>query len=295
MQLRLDVLVNSELAGVDDAHIKAGFNGVVQEHRVHCFANGVVAAERERNVARRRPKCASRARRFDSWNRLDEVDRVVVVLLNAGGDGQDVRVEDNVLRREADFFGEQFVGSLANADFVVDFDRLALLVERHDDDRRAIPAAELCAAQELLFAVFEADRVDDRLALQRLQAGFDNRPFAAVDHHRHGADVVFAGDEPQVFRHDGFAIEQSFVHVDIDDVRAAVDLRAGDFDGFLVLLVFDEPGEFSRTGDVGPLADHEEIAVGTQRKRPRTAEPHIRLGHDSLVRLACRGQRQPSR
>jgi hypothetical protein len=29
--------------------------------------------------------------------RLDEVDRVVVVLLDAGGDGEDVGVEDDVL------------------------------------------------------------------------------------------------------------------------------------------------------------------------------------------------------
>jgi hypothetical protein len=32
---------------------------------------------------------------------LDEVDGVVVVLLDAGGDGEDVRVEDDVLGREA--------------------------------------------------------------------------------------------------------------------------------------------------------------------------------------------------
>jgi hypothetical protein len=33
---------------------------------------------------------------------FDEVHRVVVVLFDAGGDGEDVRVEDDVFRREAD-------------------------------------------------------------------------------------------------------------------------------------------------------------------------------------------------
>ena len=40
-------------------------------------------------------------RRLDDADRLDEVDRVVVVLLEAGGDGEDVRVEDDVARVEA--------------------------------------------------------------------------------------------------------------------------------------------------------------------------------------------------
>jgi hypothetical protein len=38
---------------------------------------------------------------------LDEVDRVVVVLLDAGGDREDVGVEDDVFGREADLVGQQ--------------------------------------------------------------------------------------------------------------------------------------------------------------------------------------------
>ena len=64
-----------------------------------------------------------------------------------------------------------------------------------------------------------------------------------VDHHRHGGDVGLAGDEAEELRHHRFAVEQGLVHVDVDDVGAAVDLLAGDFDGFFVLLVLDELGE----------------------------------------------------
>ena len=38
---------------------------------------------------------------------LDEGHRVVVVLLDAGGDGEHVGVEDDVFGREADLFGQQ--------------------------------------------------------------------------------------------------------------------------------------------------------------------------------------------
>ena len=61
---------------------------------------------------------------------LDELDRVVVVLLDAGADGQDVDVEDDVLGREADLLGEELVGSLADRDLVLPGDGLALLRRR---------------------------------------------------------------------------------------------------------------------------------------------------------------------
>ena len=50
---------------------------------------------------------------------LDELDGVVVVLLDAGADGQDVDVEDDVLGREADLLGQQLVGPLADGDLAV--------------------------------------------------------------------------------------------------------------------------------------------------------------------------------
>ena len=109
---------------------------------------------------------------LDAPRGLDEVDGVVVVLLDAGGDGEDVGVEDDVLGGEADLLGEQLERPLANADLVVDFDGLALLVERHHHDRRAVVAAEAGAAEEFGLAVFEADRVDDRSC----PAPFSGRP-----------------------------------------------------------------------------------------------------------------------
>ena len=134
--------------------------------------------------------------RFDLARRLDEINRVVVVLVDARGDGEDVRVEDDVLGREADLFGEQLVGPSADAHLFAGDGGLALFVESHYHNCRLILSTEPSPAQEFRFAILEADRVDNRLTLDRLQAGFQDRPFAAVDHHRHGRDVVLAGDQP---------------------------------------------------------------------------------------------------
>ncbi len=46
-----DLLVDLELAGVDDAHVEAGLDGVVEEGGVHRLAHDLVAAEAERDVA----------------------------------------------------------------------------------------------------------------------------------------------------------------------------------------------------------------------------------------------------
>ena len=43
-------LVNRQLTGVDDPHIHARLDRVVEEHRVHRLAHRLVAAERERQV-----------------------------------------------------------------------------------------------------------------------------------------------------------------------------------------------------------------------------------------------------
>ncbi len=51
-----NLFVDRQLAGVDDAHVQAGLDRVVQERRVHRLAHHVVAAERERDVADRRPR-----------------------------------------------------------------------------------------------------------------------------------------------------------------------------------------------------------------------------------------------
>jgi hypothetical protein len=66
---------------------------------------------------------------LDPAHRFDEIDGVVVVLGNAGGDGEDVRVEDDVFGREANA-QQQFVGALADFRLARKGVGLALFIER---------------------------------------------------------------------------------------------------------------------------------------------------------------------
>ena len=65
------------------------------------LADRVVAAEREGDVGDAAAHLGVRQRPLDPARGLDEVDRVVVVLLDPGGDREDVRIEDDVLGRES--------------------------------------------------------------------------------------------------------------------------------------------------------------------------------------------------
>ena len=71
-QRRLDLGVDGQLAGVDDAHVHSGADGVVEEDRVHGLADGLHAAEGERDVADAAADAAARTRRLDQPRRLDE-------------------------------------------------------------------------------------------------------------------------------------------------------------------------------------------------------------------------------
>jgi hypothetical protein len=83
-------------------------------------------------------------------------------------------------------------------------------------------------ADELLLPRLEGDGVDDRLALHALEAGLDDLPLGGVDHHRHAADVGLGGDQLEEAVHRLDAVDHPLVHVDVDDLRAGLDLLAGD-------------------------------------------------------------------
>ena len=229
-QIARDVLINGDLPGVDDAHVHAGGDRVIEEHRVHRLAHRIVAAEGERDVGDAAGDVHARQAFLDPPRRLEEGDGVAVVLLDAGGDGEDVRIEDDVLGREADPLGEQPVAALADRELALRGVRLPLLVERHDDDGGAVSADLAGERQERLLALLEADRVDDALALQALQPRLDDRPLRGVDHHRHPGDVRLGGDQVEEADHRRLRVQHRLVHVDVDDLSAVGDLLAGDLD-----------------------------------------------------------------
>ena len=192
---------------------------------------------------------------FDPRARLDEIPRVVVVLFDAGRNREDVRVEDDVFRRKANLFDKNVVGTFANVDLPLERIRLTLLIERHDNYSGAVQPTTTRLLDEFRFAFLQADRIDDGLTLNAPQARFDDVPFARVDHHRYARDVRFGRDQVQEPRHQSGAVEHPFVHVDVDDLRAVVDLVPCDVERSLERPFANQFLEPRGAGDVRALAD----------------------------------------
>ena len=282
-QLRIDIFVNGELAGIDDAHGEPGADGVIQKHRVHGFAHAIVAAKRKRHIA----DAAAGMRRghalFDGGNRLDEVQAVAVMLLDARGHREDVRIENNILGRKLDLLGQNPVRALADAHFALDGIRLAFLIESHHHHRGAVAQAQSRMRQERFLAFLEADGIDDALALDAFEARFDHRPFRRVDHDGHARDIRLAGDQAQEFHHRRLRVQHALIHVHIDDLRAIGHLLTRHVDRGGIIARFNQLAKFRRAGDVGALADVDEQAAGIDGQGLQAAQAAGRfdLGKDA--------------
>src|SRR5438034_8946227 len=111
------------------------------------------------------------------------------MLLQTGCDRENVWVEDDVARWEIGLFGQQCVSARADVDLALEIIGLALLIERHHNDRCAITPNQSRLSQKFPFAVLQANGVDDRFALDAFEAGLNHPPHSAVDYNRNSRDV----------------------------------------------------------------------------------------------------------
>ena len=89
-------------------------------------------------------------------------------------------------------------------------------------------------------------------------------------------DVGLGGDEVQERRHRLLGVEHALVHVHVDDLGASSHLLARDGERLLVLPGEDQLRELRRAGDVGALADVDEVRVGADDEGLEAAEAGVR-------------------
>ncbi len=129
---------------------------------------------------------------------------------------------------KAGLLDEQPVGPLADRDLALGRLGLALLVERHHDDARAVAAHGARLLEERLLPLLQRERVDDALPLDALEPGLEHRPARAVDHDRDPRHLGLGRDEVEEGRHRPLAVEQVGVHVHVEEVGAAAHLLERD-------------------------------------------------------------------
>ena len=188
-QFLVDLFIDLQHAGIDDAHVQPGPHGVIEKRRVHRLTDHIVATEGKRNVTHATACAHARATLLHLPHGLDKIDRVIVMLLHAGGDGEDVEIKNDVFWWKIQLPRQQCVSALGDGHLVLNRRRLAFFVKSHDHGRRPIAPAQSRLPQELLLAALKADGVDDALALQALEALLQHAPLGAIDHNRHTRDV----------------------------------------------------------------------------------------------------------
>jgi hypothetical protein len=147
-------------------------------------------------------------------------------------------------------------------------------IEGHDDHRRTVAADQLRLLQECFLAFLERDRIDHRLALHAFETRLDHLPLRRVDHHRHARDIGLGRDELQEPGHRRLGIEHRLVHVDVDHLRAVLNLLARDLHPARVIAGEDQLGKGARAGDIRSLADVDEQRVVTDVERLETGQSH---------------------
>ena len=184
----------------------------------------------------------------------DEVECVGVVLFHTRGHSQDVGVEDDVVGLHPHLFRQDAIGTGGNLYATLIGRGLSLLVEAHHHDRSTKALHVAGMSHEDFLAFLQRDTVHDALALHTLQSGRDDLPLAGVDHHGHSGNVGLGGYRIEEGHHLALGIEQTVVHVDVDNQRAILHLLAGNGHRLVVVLLLDEPQELARTRHVATLA-----------------------------------------
>ena len=228
---------------------------MIEEYGVHGLTYVVVATERERQVADTAAHVGSGQMLPNPAGGTYEVQCVCVMLLHTRCYRQYVGVEDNVDRIHANLLSKKPVCTLRYLYTALVAGGLSLFVEAHHHDGGTIALAVAGMLQEHLLAFLQRDAVDDALALHTLQTGGDDVPFRRVDHHRHTGYVGLGSYHIEEGHHLLTGIEQTVVHVDIDDQCTVLHLFAGYADSLVVALLLDQAQELPGASHVAALTD----------------------------------------
>ncbi len=249
------------LAVVHDGHVEAVVHRLVQEHAVQHAPR--VGVQPERNVADAEHRLRQRQLGLDRLHRLQRLDAGGAIVFLSRRDRQRQRVEDQIHRTNAVLVHRQIVDALGDGQLLLRRQRHAVFVDGQRDHRRAVALGHRQHLRRALLAVFQVDRVDDRLARNALQRLFHHVGLGRIDQDRRrharrnllqdGADVSLL-----VFAHDGAA--------QVEHVRAFVHQLLGQRqDAVVVLRAHHVLEVLDARGGVHLLRDHQRLGIEVER------------------------------
>ena len=187
------------------------------------------------------------------------------MLLHTSSNGKYVRVEDDIERIHAQFIYQKMISTLCYLDTALECGSLTYFIKTHHNDCCTIAQHIAGMRKEYFLALFQTDGIDNTLTLAALQACHDDVPFGRVDHHRNLRNIWFGSNHIQEINHLDFRIEQTIVHIHVDDSRSISHLLACNTDGFFIILFVNQTQELPATSHVTAFT-HIYKTVGINRQ-----------------------------
>ena len=114
--------------------------------------------------------------------------------------------------------------------------------------------------EKFFFAFLHRDRIDDSFALYAFKACFEHLPFRAINHNRHAGNIWLTCEELQVTRHSRDTVNQTIIHIDVDNLRAIFDLLPRNGKSFVKITFDNEFLKPRRARHIGTLADIDKLS-----------------------------------
>ena len=245
--------------GVDDGEVEAGLGAKVEEDRVYDLAGAEGQTEadvRDAENGRTRGEGS-----LDQAQSLDRFDRATDVVFVAARRREDQRVEDDVRLRHTVLFGQQLMSAAGDLELALARKCLRLggvLVDDPKDDRCTVTAQQWRHRRDPLLAVLEVNGIDDRLALAVGERNLDRIGIGGVDHDRR---LDRAAETFEKLSHRFNLVAFGGLQADIDDLRAPLDLAAGDLGRLVPLTGVHQLPKLLRADNVGALAHQQRSVV----------------------------------
>ena len=158
------------------------------------------------------------------------------MLFDAGRDRQDIRIENDVVRVEANLIDKDAIRPFTDPDLLVVGRRLAVLIEGHHHHGSTVFHDVLRRFLENFLTLLERDRVHDPLSLKVLETFLEDLPLRGVHHDWHFRYVRLTLEKIQIAAHHRLAIDQAVIKTDIDHVRTVGHLLACHLDRRLKII-----------------------------------------------------------
>lgn len=283
-QLRVNVCVDGQSSGIDDGHVHTLFDGVIEESAVHRLTDGLHASEGEGEVGQTTADTGQRKVLLNEINAVKELHGVGGVLLHTSTDGENVGIENDVLRREADLLSQDLVRSLADFELSGGRHGLSFFVEGHDDNSSAIAENNVGLLDKVFFTFLQADTVDDALSLYFLQTSLNYGKVRRVEHKRYTRHLRVRRQKSDELLDDCLSINHTLVEVKIEYLGSILDLLLGDIDSTFEVVLSDHSGEHSRSSNVATLTDVDKEKILGEDKRLKTRKNESWLNSRSATR-----------